>query len=95
MLHSGQAFWLLNSRSDHGTVTGVVGVRYNTITLQLKTALGLSVDNGALIGSGDGTGNGFQPDATNPGAKKSFGRDSGSGDQWKSQLPSSDRTHGE
>ena len=35
-----------------------IGVRYNTITLQLKTALGLSVDNGALIGSGDGTGNG-------------------------------------
>ncbi len=35
-----------------------IGVRYNAITLQLKTALNLPVDNGALIGTGDGTGNG-------------------------------------
>ncbi len=35
-----------------------IGVRYNTITLQLKTSLNLPVDNGALIGSGDGSASG-------------------------------------
>jgi len=38
-----------------------IGVRYNTINLQLKTALSLPVNNGALIGTGDGTGNGVTP----------------------------------
>jgi serine protease Do len=36
-----------------------IGIRYNTISLQMKTALSLPVDNGALIGSGDGSGNGI------------------------------------
>jgi S1-C subfamily serine protease len=36
-----------------------IGIRYNTITLQLKTSLSLTVDNGALVGSGDGSGGGI------------------------------------